>query len=118
MLTVGRIDLRQIKLVKIPTGMGKKLPQHHRFLEVLLAGDNSWERGRHSPLRCGYWQAPHGPVDSSIPVHISSALTDFSELSKKSEDRKLGVGVVDGCGGRGIAGRNSKYDYIYIYIYI
>lgn len=54
-------------------------------------------------------------MDSSISA-ITSALTDFSELSKKSEDRKLGVGVVDGCGGGRIAGGNSKYDYI-IYIY-
>lgn len=36
-------------------------------------------------------------MDSSVPVHIPSALSDFSEFSKKSKDGKLGVGVVDGC---------------------
>lgn len=55
MLTVGSIDLRQIKLVKIPMGMGEKLYLHHRFLEVLLVVDSYWERESHSPLKCGYW---------------------------------------------------------------
>lgn len=55
MLTVGSIDRRQIKLVKIPMGMGEKLYLHHRFLEVLLVVDSYWERESHSPLKCGYW---------------------------------------------------------------
>lgn len=49
-------------------------------------------------------------------MHTPSALSDFSEFSKKSKDRKLGVGVVDGCGGD--CGGNSIYDYILLLIHI
>lgn len=57
-------------------------------------------------------------MDSSVPVHIPSALSDFSELSKKSKDGKLGVG---GCGWVlcvGDCGENSICDYILLFMHI
>lgn len=56
-------------------------------------------------------------MHSSVPVHIPSALSDFSEFSKKSKDRKLGVGVVDGCCVGGIV-EEIVYMIIFYCLYI